>query len=180
MDLLEKQKIMMLVVIVILTATAVYFFHDRMKITEISKNYSSRPADDIHRLTLPDNSPEYKFLKRSNDRLTIYRKNLKISEGGNNTIFYSIHNEQSITTTFWLSNVECNDGSTIYFNPKFDSFENMVLMPNSTMVFPLRIYYPKLKLAGPTSLNCGIHISGGASEYAVDSFLLVLEPKTTQ
>lgn len=179
MDILQKQKLMMLVVIVVLTATAAYFFHERMKVTEIDKNYSKKPAEDIHRQTLPVNSVEYKTLKNSKDRLSIFQKNIKLKEGANVTLFYSVHNEQPITTTFWLSNVECNDGNTQYLNPKFDSFEEMVLMPDSTMVFPIRLYYPKLKLSGPTSFSCRVHISSGVSEYALESFVLVLEPKVT-
>jgi len=179
MDILQKQKIMMLVVIIVLTATATYFFHERMKITEIDKNYSKKSIDDIHRQTLPVNSAEYKVLKNSKDRLTIYQKNLKIKEGENKTIFYSVHNEQPITTTFWLNNVECNDGGSQYFNPVYESFEDMILMPDNTMVYPIRIFYPKLKLLSPTSFTCRVHVSSGVSEYANEAFVLVLEPKVT-
>jgi hypothetical protein len=180
MDLLQKQKLMMLAVIVILTATAAYFFHDRMKITEIDKNYSTKSLNDIHRQTLPVNSIEYKTLKKSIDRLMIYQKSIKISEGENKTLFYSVHNEQPISTTFWLSNVECNDGSTQFFNPKYEAFENMVLMQNSTMIFPLRIFYPKTKFTGPTSFNCKVHISSGISEYASENIIIIFEPKVTK
>lgn len=178
MDLLQKQKIMMLVVVIVLTATAVFFYSERMKVTEMDKNYSRMSPDDIHRQELPLDSSEYKILSKNLDRFYMYKKNAKISEKGNITMFYSLHNEQPITTTFWLSNLECNDG-TNFLNPKFDSFENMVLMPNNTKVFPLRIYYPKIKLTGPSSYSCRIHISSGLSEYAVESFVLILEPRVT-
>lgn len=179
MDELEKQKIAMLLVIVVLTITAVGFYSDRIKVTEITTDYTKMSENDIHRQELSENSYEYKLLKKSTDRLLIYQKSLKIEKGSNNTFFYSIHNEQPITTTFWLSNVECNDGSTVFFNPKYDAFEKMVMLEKSTKVFPLRIYYPSLNINSVSSFNCNIHVSSGFSEYASESIILILDPSSS-
>ncbi|MBN2881281.1 hypothetical protein JXM83_04490 [Candidatus Woesearchaeota archaeon] len=177
MDMLQKQKWMMLLVIAVLTLTAVFFMRERISTIEYEKNFTGVLPSDIHKQTLDENTIEYKMLKSSTEYISIYNKNVVLPKSQVNfTLFFSIYNKYGIARDFWLSNLECNDGNTLFLNPKFEAFEKMTILQNKTKIFPIRVYYPKIVLDSPRTFTCRIHLTSGISEYAVGNFVLVLEP----
>lgn len=177
MDILQKQKLVMVFVIVVLSITSVYFMQQRMQTIERQKSTQGLPESDIHRQELNTNTPEYKILKNSQEKVYIHEKNKILDKNGNVTLFYSIYNEYQINSKFWISNVACNDGNTIFFNPKYETHDRIVVEKNETEIFPLRVYYPNnINVDSARSFNCKIHVSNGISEYDIQSFVLVLKP----
>ena len=177
MDILQKQKLIMVFVIVVLSFTAVHFMQQRMYNIEKQQNNEGLPASDIHRQELDTNSIEYKILKNSKEKVYIHEKNKILEKNSNVTLFYSIFNEYQINSKFWISNVACNDGNTIFFNPEYETYDRIVVEKNETEIFPLRVFYPKnVKVDSSRSFNCKIHISNGISEYDIQTFVLILKP----
>jgi len=175
MDILVKQKMVMILVIVVLGFTAAHFMQQRLDLIENSKIHDTQNQDSIYNQKLSENTIEYNILMNSEERVYINDKNKVITKDSNATLFFAINNEYPLNTRFWVNNVACNDGNTVFFNPKYETFDRLTVDKNETRIFPLRVYYPKNILIESTrSFNCNIHISNGLTEYDIESFLLVL------